>query len=286
MGSKKAFRFLIPLLFLLLPPPGRVLAGESFPQGDVFVPLFSDPKEIRSTLNYLWVSTKGFNAPVVLLGFGEHLGFYRWSHGPDGAQWQWGLSAGVFAQFKMDTLSKELLNNDYFVGIPLTWRSGKTSARLRVYHQSSHLGDRFLVGFPVPRANLSYESSELLLSRDIGKFRFYAGGEWYFARYPEELKPWVFHSGLEFRSPMGFFHLPPGRDAHWVAAIDAKTSKNDAVITGLDFKAGFEIGPTEESDRRRRRWSCTLEYYTGPLPYSQFFTERIEYFGLGFQLST
>jgi len=283
--SKKASRFIIPFLLLLLLPQGRVLAGESFPRGDVFTPLFADPKEIRSTIDYLWVSAGSYHAPVVLVGFGEHLGFLRWKGGPGGAAWQLGMTAGVFAQFKMDTLTKELINTDFFVGFPLTWRLGGTSARFRVYHQSSHLGDKFLMGFPVPRANLSYESSELLLSQDIGKLRLYTGGEWYFARYPSEVNPWVFHSGLEFRAPFHRSQVPSKRDAHWVTAVDAKTTKDGVTITGFDFKSGFEFGPIENTDRNSRRWSFTAEYYTGPLPYSQFFTQRIFYYGLGFQLS-
>ncbi len=54
---------------------------------------------------------------------------------------------GVF-QFDLSAPSSDLINTDYVVGVPLSWRSGGWSTRVRLYHQSSHLGDEFLLGRP------------------------------------------------------------------------------------------------------------------------------------------
>ena len=73
------------------------------------------------------------------------------------------ISGSVFAQFDLDVNSYDLLNADYIVGIPITMRTGAFSARLRLYHQSSHLGDEFLLREEDPtfvRENISYESAE------------------------------------------------------------------------------------------------------------------------------
>jgi hypothetical protein len=51
----------------------------------------------------------------------------------------------VFAQFDLDSTSDDLLNADYVVGLPLTFRRAGFSARGRFYHQSSHLGDELLL---------------------------------------------------------------------------------------------------------------------------------------------
>jgi hypothetical protein len=65
----------------------------------------------------------------------------------------------------MNAPSTDLINTDYVVGIPLSWRSGLFSTRVRLYHQSTHLGDEFVLHNPgVNRVNYSYEEAEAILS--------------------------------------------------------------------------------------------------------------------------
>jgi len=59
------------------------------------------------------------------------------------------LFGAVFAQFNLDTPSFDLLNADYLVGPELTLRHGRWSGRVRFYHQSSHLGDEFLLNYGI-----------------------------------------------------------------------------------------------------------------------------------------
>jgi hypothetical protein len=56
----------------------------------------------------------------------------------------------------MNAPSTDLINTDYVVGIPLSWRSSLFSTRVRLYHQSTHLGDEFVPHNPgVNRVNYS-----------------------------------------------------------------------------------------------------------------------------------
>ena len=80
------------------------------------------------------------------VGFGERWGIVRRPGERAGDGWQVGLSGGVFAQFDMDADSNDLINADYVIGFPLTWRHGAWSGRFNLYHQSSHLGDELLLG--------------------------------------------------------------------------------------------------------------------------------------------
>ena len=51
------------------------------------------------------------------------------------------------------------------------------SARIRGYHQSSHLGDEFILNNPgVDRVNLSFEVFDGLLSFEGDWWRLYIGG--------------------------------------------------------------------------------------------------------------
>lgn len=84
---------------------------------------------------------------------------------------------GVFSIFDLNADSSDLINSDFFVGLPISARYGPLSAQVRVFHQSSHLGDEFLLRGPVDRINLSYEGADLRLSvKPWNWLRFYAGG--------------------------------------------------------------------------------------------------------------
>src|SRR5512138_88488 len=157
------------------PPPLRcgtgVHAGEAagwvaLPQGDVFCPLLADPKSTRSHLTYLRgelpAETKAKN--VGSIGVADGVGLLRIGGPVPGDGVQIGIEAGVFAQFDLGTRSADLLNTDFVVGIPVTFRVSGFSGRFRVWHQSSHLGDEFIAhaGANVSNQGLSFEAVEAI----------------------------------------------------------------------------------------------------------------------------
>jgi hypothetical protein len=80
---------------------------------------------------------------------------------------QLSVEGALFAQFNLDSASHDLINADYTIGIPATYRHGDNSLRFRIYHQSSHLGDEFLQSINTPeQINLSYEAIDLIYSRE------------------------------------------------------------------------------------------------------------------------
>jgi hypothetical protein len=56
------------------------------------------------------------------VGFGESFGVVGQRNGCD--RWQVGILGGVFAQFNLDSSFMDLINADYVIGIPVSWRSG------------------------------------------------------------------------------------------------------------------------------------------------------------------
>lgn len=76
-----------------------------------------------------------------------------------------GIEACVWAVFEAKTKSLSLINADYFIAFPLTYINHAFSARLRLFHQSSHLGDEFLLENPeIVRVNPSMEGLDLSLA--------------------------------------------------------------------------------------------------------------------------
>ena len=150
------------------------------------------------------------------------------------------------------------------------------SALGRLFHQSSHLGDEYVLSNEAEsRVNLSYQAVDLRLSYEFSGdvLRLYVGGEDIFEREPATLKPLSLQSGLEFRSPW------PGPEAkiHPIAAADARYREENDWAADVSLRAGIEF----------KRWLGTrnlqllLEYFTGHSPNGQFYTDEIEYLGLG-----
>jgi len=251
------------------------------PQGDVFCPLVADPKAVRSFVTFLRgeFPTSANTTSIASVGIGDALPLVRFGGPSPGEGLQLGLEAAVFAQFDLDAISDDLLNADYLVGFPLTYRYAGFSARARFYHQSSHLGDELLLRpeNEIRRENLAFESLELILSQELGILRIYGGGEYLFNRRPETLDPVVAHAGAEVR-------VGPFRGARVVAALDVKSTEQQEWTPAWSARAGFEIAWWRLPDHPPRVFSLLGEFYDGPSPYGQFFLESIRYVGAGVHL--
>lgn len=258
------------------------------PRGDVFCPLIADPKAQRSFVSLLQERAAPATAPesnrLASVGIGDMFGLGRWSGSRAGDGVQLSLTGAVFAQFDLGTSSYDLLNADYMVALPLTIRRGRGSLRMRVYHQSSHLGDEYLLREPPDRRdreNLSFESFDLTLSMDAGALRFYGGGERLVNREPVDLAETVVHAGAEFRPMTWIIPLRSLGGFRFLAGVDAKTSDEHDWKPSISARAGLEYDRLKGGDLPGRRWALLAEYYEGPSPYGQFFRERVQYSGVG-----
>jgi hypothetical protein len=255
------------------------------PHGDVFCPLIADPKATRSFVIYQRGNEADLATDIGAVGIADQFPFFRAAAGQVGNGVQLGLAGAVFAQFDVGSASYDLLNADYIIGLPLTYRVGAFSGRARVYHQSSHLGDELLLREnPPSRENLSFESAELLLSADLLAVRAYGGGEYFFHRDPIDLPDRLAHVGIEVRPrpAASFGAVAVGR---LVGAVDVKLVNDSTTRTGVSARAGFEFGRPGDVDVPARRWSVLAEYYDGPAPYGQFHRRKVRLTGIGFHFT-
>jgi hypothetical protein len=257
-----------------------------FPQDRLFCPLIGDPKEPRSFISYQrgefrTVDDPGANdrTDIGSVGLGDAFGLFR-SGGPTAGEGvQLDLAGSIFAQFDLARTSTDLINADYIVGLPLTIRRAAFSTRIRLYHQSSHLGDEYLLrAEDVLRENLSFESIELLLSQELGPLRAYAGGEVLVRRDPDTLGKGLLHGGLELRT------LSLGR-VRALAALDVKAADDQDFSPAWSGRAGIELARSAAPGHPTRLVQLVAEYYRGPSPYGQFFQDDIEYYGIGIHFS-
>ena len=244
------------------------------PGGELlFKPLIADPRWPHFSASYhRYLNDKQLrNAAAV--SFGETFALYRDRLGS--GWWEIGVQAGVFALFDLDTPSMDLVNADYLLAVPVSYRHGDFSAIVRLFHQSSHLGDEFVLSSRVPnRVNLSYEGLDARFSYELGDvWRVYAGGGYLFHREPASLDPWALQYGLEFRSPW------PGPEARWrpITAIDVQNREENDWHADFSVRAGIQF----DGVLATRNFQLLLEYFRGHSPNGQFYRQKIDYLGLG-----
>lgn len=260
--------------------------SEAFPSDDVFRPLIADPKQPQFFA--IWQHARprnvrgGSSYNLGSVAIGENFGFYTKRQGCDG--WQVGLLTGVFAQFDLDTKDAALINTDFNVGIPISWRSGNWSARFRYYHQSSHIGDEFIAAHPnFQRVTLSIEEVEAIVSYDYRRWlRLYGGGGYLVHREPSTLGAGQIHWGFEARAPaMRTQLLVPFLDRLIVTPVlsaDFKSMDQHSWLIDTNVLGGFEWSRTGS----QRRFRIMATYFYGHNPYGQFFiNQKIESIGLG-----
>ncbi|MGH7468942.1 MAG: DUF1207 domain-containing protein [Longimicrobiales bacterium] len=257
------------------------------PQGEIFCQLVADPKSPNSFATYLSGdfatiadSLRGDNdTNIASVGLGDSFGLFRYEPSGAGNGIQFAIVGAIFAQFNLDRPSFDLINADYLVGLPFTFRHRGFSGRLQLYHQSSHLGDEFLLSRQPERVNLSFEALELILSLEVSALRLYAGGESFFRRSPNiAVVSQLVHTGAELR-PIRF------GDTRIVIASDWKVIEQVDWKTAWSFRAGLEIARIPSPGHPARLFSLLGQYYSGPAPYGQFYRDDIRNIGVGFHFS-
>jgi len=159
--------------------------------------------------------------------------------------------------------------------VPLTFRRRGFGTRVRLYHQSSHLGDEYLLRpANIERQNLSFESVELLLSQEIGPLRAYAGGERILRRRPDTVAGKLFHGGVELRTDRA-------GPVQLVGGVDLKATERHNGSPAMSGRVGLEVARRGPGGHPARLVTLMLEFYDGPSPYGQFFQDDISYVGVG-----
>ncbi|HKJ24222.1 MAG TPA: DUF1207 domain-containing protein [Myxococcota bacterium] len=267
------------------PPPGANLAGgptesswQLVPPGDLFDPLLADPRWPHFSATYQrYVRSGDELGNVAAVSFGDVIPLVR-HRGPGETRWELALHAAVFSIFDIDADSFDLINSDFMVGPALNVRHGPLSGMLRLYHQSSHLGDEFLLRRDTDRINLSYEAADALLSwRPAAWLRLYGGGGMLLRREPADLERASLQAGAEIESPRAW----AGGLLRPVFALDVQSRQENDWDLDLSARLGVQV---ESPHLAGRRLQILLDYFQGRSPNGQFFDREIEYWALGAHL--
>jgi len=250
------------------------------PHGLLVAPFHADPRWPHFSMASRQV-TLGQPSNTGSANFGETFALYRNAAPLDG-QWEIALQAGVFSIFNMNAPSgsKDLVNADYTVGLLTSYRTGPFSGFLRLHHQSSHLGDEFILNSqpPINRINLSFEELDIKISYELASwFRIYGGGGMLVGRDPQDLRRGTSQVGAELTSPWTLW----GGKVRPVAYADFQANARSNWRIASSVMAGLQFENARIGDRRLQ---VLAEYFSGPSPNGQFYTQNTEWFGLGVHL--
>ncbi len=252
-------------------------AIELLPRRELFDPLLADPRQPHFSASALWYLNDPELNRVGAANFGETFALLGGPVGDGPTRWELGILGGVFTIFDLDAPSSDLVNSDFWIAPTFSLRRDAVSGQLRVYHQSSHLGDEFLLRNRVERVNLSYEGVDLIGSIQLHPaLRVYGGGGAILLSEPE-IEPLSAQAGVELQSPVAFLggHVRP------IAAGDFQFRQDNDWRDEISAVAGLQL---ENPELSRLRLQILFQYFRGNSPNGQFFERRIEYLGVGAHL--
>jgi Protein of unknown function (DUF1207) len=264
--------------------------GIWFPQSTVlFPPLIANPRAILYSAAYRFGDRVVGNS-VAAVSFGDIFPIFRWK-----GVWCWcgdmqlDIEGAAWAVFNFDDVPDhdnhetcELVNADYYLGIPVTYAFDAWSFRARIYHISSHLGDEFMVNdhyFVCNRKNPSFEAIDFYTAYQFGSgIRFYFG------------PGVIIHSDDSF--PMKTFYIDYGAEFRFLGtklnyhrlygtpfiAIDIENWQVRDWDFDFTIKVGYEFSKLQGTGRKMRLYA---DYHHGFSYEGQFFKERTSYGEVG-----
>lgn len=259
------------------------ISGIWFPQmTELFQPLIAAPRQVSYTVG--WRSGDHIcGNKCVDVSLGDDFAIYRWLDVLGHGDLQVGIEAGIWSVFNMDPShprdgGTELVNTDFYGGIPITYARGKWSFRLRGYHVSSHLGDEFLVNHPeylALRINPSNEAIDFAVSYQANEaIRVYG--------FPGV----IVHSDESF--PWKPLYIEYGTEIRFLGTKFYKQKLYGTVYIGLHwrnyqelhwnfdgtYRIGYEFSKLQGIGRKFRVY---IEYHHGYSLEGQFSKERDHY---------
>lgn len=250
----------------------------------LFRPFIADPRQVTFSVGWRW-NDQVLVKNVIDVSYGDNLALYRWYN-----VWPWcgelqiEIEGALWACFDPLHESAPLINADYYVGFPLTYRVGPWGFRLRPFHISSHVGDEFLLNHPgFERRNPSAEYIDFAISYELtDDLRIYdmIG---YVIAYDDsfKMKPWYFEMGLEYRPrELGFTDLRNQIYGEPFFGMDFQFNDHMEHHVSQTYVLGYEFG---KLDGLRRRVRVFLEYHDGYSVEGQFSRFATNY--LSFRMS-
>ena len=248
-----------------------------FPRVSLFAPLAADPRWPRFAIGYLHYFGDSQFLNTGIAEAGASIAIVQRDARRRG-RWEVGVQGGIFSVFDFGAPSNDLVNADYLGGLTFSYALDSVVLSTRFFHQSSHLGDEYLLNNDVDRINLSFEELDLLVSYSPREWARVYGGAGAIVRIePSNIDRWLLQLGAELRPVTS----KTKHRVQLLLAVDLESWQQHDWVPDASFIAGATLDPVGESSYRV---DFLLRYYVGRSPNGQFFTDRIQTLGPAIQL--
>jgi hypothetical protein len=256
----------------------EALPVKVFPRISLFAPLAADLRWPKFTLGYNYYFGDSDLTHAGSAEAGASIAIVQKKSSRRLGAWEIGFQGGIFAVFDLAAPSSDLINADYLGGITFSYAFDSLVLFARYMHQSSHLGDEFLLNNDVERINFSFEEIAVLASYDPRAWaRVYGGAAVIVRSDPSNLGRWSLQFGSELRPVTA----KTKRRLQLLVAVNLQCWQESDWIPDASIVSGLTLDPIGESSYRV---DFLLRYYIGRSPNGQFFTERIQTLGPAVQL--
>lgn len=270
--------------------------GIWFPQTtELYLPMIANPRQVIYSLGYRG-GDRVIGQNVAAFSMGDNFPIFRWLQVFGRGDLQIGIETGIWCVFNLDPHPNyqggtEIVNTDYYVGIPLVYAVNQWAFRFRLYHISSHLGDEFLVNHPEYvnvqhndtnhiRKNPSMEVVDLFASYQLYQnLRLYGGIGYIFHSDPTfRLKPLYFEYGGEanFGGCKFYYHKLYG---NFFVATYFRNWQDVGFAWDQTYMVGYEWSKIQGVGRKIR---FAFDYHNGFSVEGQFMKMRTSYYEVRF----
>ena len=224
----------------------------------------------------------GIPADYVLTAFtfGFQKSFFTWPKS-DEKSFDLGLEGGALTQFEWTSrggdFQRNILSTDFWIGFPFVMYFKPWTIRIRLYHLSSHMGDDYMIRNKVTsyiNNNNNYEQLDVTASYLLKDFRFYFGAG-VVVRAAQPRKPMVLTGGMDY-----LLSLNKKGSIKFYAGFYADSKQDHGFTPALNIGTGIQFGKPD-----RRPFKILITYFMGPLPYSVFEGEIVQWLGAGIYIN-
>jgi hypothetical protein len=255
--------------------------GIWFPQmTELFQPCIADPRNVTYILGYR-AGDPVIGKSTANIALGDDFAIYRWLDVMYGGDLQISIEAGIWSVFNLNPHPNigggtELVNTDFYVGLPLTYARDKWSFRFRIYHISGHIGDEYIVNHPeAVRVNPSNEYVDLFVAYQINdSVRVYVGpGAIVHSDPTYKWQPMYIDYGAEARFLGHKFYYQKVHGTFFLALFWRNLQQLDWNFDGT-YRFGYEFSKLQGIGRKARLF---VGYHHGFSLEGQFAKERTHY---------
>jgi len=251
---------------------------EWLPAGTIFPYRYLDPTACQNGISLLSYEVEGESQQLlyVPVSLSMRQQFIQAYHA-DRPKWEIGMEFSIFSQFSVvdvgEVFMGGLQNADYRIGAAYHYQHQPTVYyRLGLFHQSSHLGDDYIIRNFIDSATLrtlNYEQLDFTYLRTYGVWAIY-GLLGYNVSPHTVRKRLLLQGGGDWRAS---FSKVSG--LAWVGGMDMKVYEHNDYRPNIRFGWGVELAREELPLMK-----LLLTYYQGHLPYSTLEYQQVRLAGL------